>query len=140
MADPISITSLVFAIEGVVHGLLKYSAAVKEARIDIQNISMELFALKGILEHIQYQHQLELKTPGSPPTGKFDSNDFLQILRSAAQFLQSLQISLEPSKSRFGRSIQSLKWPFKREDVQKHIAKIERIKSWLILVMTPDHL
>lgn len=140
MADPISVTSLVLAIGGVVQALLKYSTAAKEARNDIQTISVELFALKGILEHVEYQQQVEFIASGSPPPGKFDSDEFLQILRSASQFLQSLQISLEPSQSRFGRSIQSLKWPFKKEDVQKHIAKLERIKSWFILVMTSDHL
>jgi hypothetical protein len=140
MADPVSITGLVIAIGSVVQALLNYSLAAKEARKDIQSLTVELFALKGILDHIENQRQVETTDSASLVPGKFASGEFSQMLRSASEILKSLQDSLKPSQPNSATSIQPLKWPFKKEDVQKHIARLEKVKSWLVLIMTTDNL
>ena len=65
------------------------------------------------------------------------------MLQAADQALTSLAECLHvtergSSGSRFGISAQKLGWHWKREDVQKHIQRIEMIKVWFILLLTTD--
>jgi hypothetical protein len=140
MADPLSIAGLVLSIGSVVQILVNYCLDAKDARKDIQSLTTELFALKGVLEHIEYQQQAFSSDLTSPKPAKYASQEFSRMLESAKELLESLRKSLEPTQSHFGRSVQRMSWPLKKEDVQKQILRIERVKTWLIVVMTTDNL
>lgn len=140
MADPLSIAGLVIAIGGVVQALVNYSSDASQAGKDIQSLTTELFALKGVLEHIQYQQQTFPSDSYSSKSTKYDSQEVSRIVEFTKELLDSLQKSLKPAKSHFGQSVQHLKWPMKKDEVQKQIGRIERVKTWLIVVMTTDNL
>ena len=53
MADPTSVAALIIQITQVIHKIYKYGKGVKDAKADIESLCTELYALKGVLEHIQ---------------------------------------------------------------------------------------
>ena len=139
MADPISVTGLVIAIGGLVQALMNHASNIKDARKEIQDLTSELFALKGVLEHIKCQQEAALMYSGSHQSSKYQTQEFLRMLVSTNELLEALGKHLKPAQSRFGQSIQRMTWSFKREEVQKQIARIERVKTWLVVVMTADN-
>ncbi len=133
MADPLSIAGLVLAVGGVIKSVVKYCSDVREAAKEIRALNTELlgelFALQGALT------QLGSKTALPSPSGP----EFELMLRCADQTLTSLAEYLTPgSSSKLGQSVQKLRWHWRKEDVQKHIQRIERIKVWFILLLTTD--
>lgn len=138
--DPLSITSLIIAIGGSVQILVKYASDASGSRMEIQLLTTELFALKGVLEHIQYQQQNFPTSEDASGLAKYGSLEFSPMLESTKELLDSLSKSLELAPSRLGQSIQRMTWPLKKEDVQKKIGQIERVKTWLITVMTSDNM
>jgi len=141
MADPLSITGLVLAVGQVLLSLYDYGSNVKDARKDINILSEELFALKGVLEHLKAQHKpvvANLDQSESPWPARYDPQKFAGMLQSTGEILRSLLKSLEEPKGRFKRSMQSLKWPLDRSDVDKHLARLARVKTWFILVLMTD--
>jgi hypothetical protein len=141
MADPLSITGLVLAVGQVLLSLYDYGSNVKDARKDINSLSEELFALKGVLEHLKAQHKPDatnLDQSESLWPARYDPQKFTSMLQSTSEFLQSLLKSLEEPKGRFKKSMQSLKWPLDKGDVDKHLARLGRVKTWFILVLMTD--
>lgn len=123
MADPISIFGLAVTVGQIISTLYEYGQGVKDARKDVTQLSTELFTLKGVLEQIDAKH------------GKaFVFTDGEEVVRSTQNFLQSLLAKLAIPKSSISKAVQSLKWPFDKSDMTKHLARLERVKSWLILV------
>jgi hypothetical protein len=55
MADPLSIISLVIEVREIITSIIHYAKAVQDSRTEIHQLSGELFALKGILEHVSAQ-------------------------------------------------------------------------------------
>lgn len=141
--DPISITGLILDVSHVLASVINYAKAVKSAKPEIRKMSEELFALKGILEHLsaqssgetsKYEHiEYESETPS-----RFDQNTLDRVLRQTNDFLQSLLKDLEPPESHFQKLKQKLEWPMSKEDFDKHLVALERVKSWLILVLMAD--
>lgn len=123
MADPISIFGLAVTVGQILSTLYEYGQGVKDARKDVTQLSTELFALKGVLEQIDAKH------------GKaFVFTDGEEVVRSTHDFLQSLLVKLAIPKSSISKAVQSLKWLFDKSDMTKHLARLERVKTWLILV------
>ncbi|KAK3903637.1 hypothetical protein C8A05DRAFT_43162 [Staphylotrichum tortipilum] len=133
MADPLSVAGLVIAIGGVIKSVVQYCSHVREAANEIRSLTTELlaelFALQGALA------QLNSNTVPSTQSGP----EFELVLRSADQALRSLAEYLTAGhNSKFGQSVQKLRWHWKKEEVQKHIQRIERAKVWFILLLTTD--
>ncbi len=133
MADPLSIAGLVLAVGGVIKSVVQYCSDVRDAAKEIRTLTTELlaelFALQGALA------QLNSKTISSNPAGP----EFELMLQSADQALASLAAYLTSGgNSKFGQSMQKLRWNWKKEDVQKHIQRIERVKVWFILLLTTN--
>lgn len=126
MADPISIAGMIITAGQILSTLYDYGKGVKEARKDIQQLSLELFALKGILEYIDNQHD-----PSGPNIGLALDD---QLLLSADEELVSLLRKLERPISAFKKAIQSLRWPLDQGEVAKYADRLERIKSTLLLI------
>ena len=139
MADPISVTGLVIAIGGLVQALVNHASYVKDAKKEIQELTTELFALKGVLEHIECQQKAASADVGPSQPSKYSSQEFLRMLESTGELLEALSKRLKPAQSRFGQSVQRMTWSFKRDEVQKQISRVERVKTWLVIVMTADN-
>jgi hypothetical protein len=135
--DPISIIGLVTEVSNVLASLIKYGKAVQSASSEVRKLSEELFALKGILEH------LDAQTDDSPQreeisAGQFDRDAMTRVLYTANELLQSLLAELETPETKFKHLKRNLKWPFTQSQVNEHLIRLERVKSWLILVLIAD--
>ncbi|KAJ5725899.1 uncharacterized protein N7483_007256 [Penicillium malachiteum] len=140
--DPISITSLILDVSDIVNRLIQYGKDVKGAKSDMRKLSEELFALRGILDHLSAQKSLEppayqeVESESSIPSNE---EVMIRVLQTTKEFLDSLLKDLEPAESKLKNIKQKLEWPFTQEKVNAHLTRLERVKSWLILVLTADH-
>lgn len=138
--DPVSIVGLIVDVSTIISSLISYAQAVQGAKSEIRQLSEELFALKGILEHLSKEApQDEPKSEQAETPDSFDRDVMARVLQTTNEFLQSLLASLETPKNKFKRMKQKLQWPFTQEENNEHLARLERVKSWLILVLTADH-
>ena len=90
MADGgISIAGLVLATQALVTALVNYALSTKGAKAEIQALTTELSALRGILECIQDQRKA--LAPGSNPqlVSRYSSESFLQGECVSGQHIQS---------------------------------------------------
>ncbi|OQE39061.1 hypothetical protein PENCOP_c007G09037 [Penicillium coprophilum] len=136
--DPISIVGLVIETSHALSSLIRYAKAVQTAKSEVRKLTEELFALKGILEHLAAQIDDIPKWQGSE-ISQFDQDVMARVLHTTNEFLQSLLMDLEVSETKFKRLKQTLKWPFTQTEVSEHLIRLERVKSWLILVLIADH-
>ena len=148
-------TSLGICFE-VASTLYSYGKQVKGARKDIQNLTNELFGLIGALEHLKVQQEQQpfpdtqslqppayeeidsvpSKTDRSRVDGSTSSNsqeNFVSVLKQTVEFLQELQQSLIEPKSRFNAALHLMKWPLRESEVQRHLSRLERVKTYFIL-------
>lgn len=140
MADPLSITGLILQVSQTLSSLINYAQTVHSARSDIQKLSEELFALKGILDHLAAQ--IKSKPPPYDSDAQslpFNTEILTRALQPTNEFLQSLLKDLEEPATKFGKLKQKLEWPFTQEQFNAHLLRLERVKSWLILVLMTDN-
>lgn len=127
MSDPLSIAGLVLAVGSVAQGVLSYAMAVKEAGRDISQLLTELLALKGFLEQIQSDKQSQ--------AAYFETTEYYELLQTGFQVVRSLELDLNRPVTKIGSVVSRLKWPLKKEDARKHFERLERVKSYFLLVM-----
>ncbi|KAJ5612967.1 hypothetical protein N7510_006161 [Penicillium lagena] len=103
MADPISIVGLIVDVSSIIKATITYAKAVRDARSDTQKLSEELFALKGILEHLSVHIEPEdsERLPSYSEAVAFDSELLRGTLKTTHEFLTSLLHDLEAPASRF---------------------------------------
>ncbi|KAJ5572097.1 hypothetical protein N7535_005757 [Penicillium sp. DV-2018c] len=135
--DPISITSLVIEVSHVLSSLIRYAKTAQTAKSEVRKLSEELFTLKGILEHLAAQTEHTPKCQESEHI-TFDRVVMGRVLHTTSELIQSLLADLETAETKFKRLKQTLKWPFTQTEVLEHLTRLERVKSWLILVLTAD--
>ena len=105
-----------------------YFSDVVNAQADIKQFVSELSSLAKLLEPL---------SQGSRISPTSDSDSILQLLQQCKEMLEKLQGELELQRQRNKLSdriaqklrITSLKWPFKKEETQKGIQQIERLKA-----------
>ncbi|KAK7432604.1 hypothetical protein QQZ08_000812 [Neonectria magnoliae] len=118
-------------ITEVVKLLYTYINEVKDARDDVRKLTQELFALKGALEHFDIHREAEI-----------DKAIQLQVdsmLEMTRETLNSIQNRLgKPRTTTFGKAAESLSWPFRNREIQKHLDTIERAKAWFVMVILKD--
>ncbi|KAJ5692491.1 hypothetical protein N7462_001914 [Penicillium macrosclerotiorum] len=144
MADPISITGLIMDVSNIVASLINYAKAVQSAKSEMRKLSEELFALKGILEYLSANMPNDKNKSFEEETEReglclFNHDVVERVLKTTSEFLQALLKDLEEPASRFRKLKQKLEWPFTQDQVNEHLVRLERVKSWLILVLTADH-
>ncbi|KAI2718505.1 hypothetical protein DTO013E5_8163 [Penicillium roqueforti] len=137
MADPISITSLIIDISSIIPRLIAYAKGVRDASPDIRRLSEELFALKGILEHLHSEVEPPRPTKLGP-LSLITPEPLMSILQKTNESLQVLLSDIKEPANKFKRVKQKLEWPFTQEQLNTHLTRLERVKSWLILVITSD--
>jgi hypothetical protein len=140
MADPISIIGMIAEVGSIIQTTITYAKAVRDARSDTQKLSEELFALKGILEHLSVHIEPEdsEKLPSYSEAIAFDPELLRSTLKTTDEFLKSLLHDLEEPASKFKQLKKKLEWPFTQDQFNAHLTRLERVKSWLILVLTSD--
>lgn len=145
--EPIILTELIFTIGESLLRVYKFAKSVKDAKKDIKVLCDELFALKGVLEHINAQleaakedgqsTEISIDAPEQLPQ-LFGTKEFSDMLRATSDFLRDLLRGLERPKGHLKSALQSMAWPFTKDEVQEHIARLERVKSWFIFAMISD--
>ena len=111
-----------------------YFSEVMNAQKDIQQLVSEISSLATLLEPLSKPAQ----------ASKISSSDsILQLVQQCKEMLEKLEGQLELRRQpnqhsdriaqQFRMASQSLKWPFKKEDTQKGIQQIERLKSTVSL-------
>ena len=117
----------------VAKNLYHYSKNVKTASDGIQQLSNELFALIGVLEHLKLQrHSQNIETSTAIEALK-ETDSLPRVLKETVVFLRELQESLKVPESRLKSTLQQLKWPFKEDEINGHLQRLERVKTYLIL-------
>jgi hypothetical protein len=134
--DPVSAIGLAIQVGNIILLVMRYGREAKDAGDEIQALSAELFALEGILRHI------EVQSSDLPSTSQFQSPAFMQLLFSTRQMLDSLGKTISPpsSSTTLSRAARSLKWPLKKSQVTEQIQKLERLKTLYILSLTGGNL
>ena len=146
-----------------------YGKQVKGARKEIQALGNELYGLIGVLEHLKYQNEpmfLEDEETlvdkseylavlpsssrsalsGSKSTAETSlmsgsqSSEIFSVLKQTLEFLQELQKSLNEPKGRLAVAVHLLKWPLKQSDMEKHLKRIERVKTFFLLALMSDEI
>ncbi|MCJ1286866.1 hypothetical protein MMC26_006212 [Xylographa opegraphella] len=146
MAD---ISGLVLTVLGVsfelASTLYSYAREVKEAKNAIQQLSNELYALIGVLEHLKRQQE-QLSLSGSKSEARealmqsYDESTLSSILIECLDFLHELQKSLKMPTGRLRSTLHKLKWPLKDADTKEHLQRLERVKTYFILALVADDL
>ncbi|CAG8003460.1 unnamed protein product [Penicillium salamii] len=137
--DPISITGLVIEVSHVLASLVEYAKAVQSASSEVRRLSEELFALKGILDHLAIQTEQTHCDEKSSESLSFDGDVMSRVLYTTNELIRTLLADLEPPETKFKHLKRNLKWPFTQKQVSEHLVRLERVKSWLILVLMTDH-
>lgn len=127
--------------------IYNYAKDVQDAKQDIEQFSNELFALIGVLERMKMQQeQQEQICFGRPADSskafarKENQPIFRQVLQQSIEFLQELHKRLVAPKSRFQVRVQKLIWPFKDGETKRHLERLERVKSYLVLSLMTDEM
>jgi hypothetical protein len=139
MADPISITGLILAIGGLINSAYKYGKQVKEANKEMTALYGELVALQGILSHIDVQQGEEKKDESD--TGIMQlchSQAFRDALLTSRGILHRLITNLEKMSSN-NQALGKLTWPLIKGHVKEDISRLERVKTYFLLVMMADN-
>ena len=120
--------------------LYSYSKAVKGASKEIQQLSNELFALIGVIEHVKMQRERVPPNQQEKQLMAHDAESFSRVLNETLEFLQELQDSLAIPKSRFQAMAQKLKWPLQEKETKSHLVRLERVKSYFVLSQVTEEM
>ena len=127
--------------------IYNYAKDVHNAKQEIQQFSNELFALIGVLERIKVQQEQQEQICFGRPADSSkafarEENQpiFRQVLQQSIEFLQELHERLVAPKSRLQVRVQKLKWPFKEGETKRHLERLERVKSYLVLSLMTDEM
>ena len=108
----------------------QYSAAVKDAKEDIERLKKKVVDIKGVLEEWEQLLRRSDKTR-LPATHKLKDS-----LNGCFGQLQELEIQLKPGKTRKAMSRlggRALKWPFKSKEIEKIIATLVKHEQTFFL-------
>lgn len=143
MAD---VSGLIMTVLGIsfqlTSTLFAYAKHVKDARGEIKQISNEAFALIGILQHIKMQDEIDISGQYAKKDSRqdMDRGVIRQVLQECLEFLQELHQKLMPSKGRLEARVQKLKWPFQASEVNEHLQRLERVKTYFMLALMTDEM
>ena len=112
----------------------QYSAAVKDAKEDIERLQKKVVDITHVLEELK-------QLLGQPNEIRLSAtNKLVDSLKECLRQLQELETKLKPGKTRKALSRyggRALKWPFKSKEVEKIVANLEKYQqtfSWSLQV------
>ncbi|GIC90547.1 uncharacterized protein Aud_006982 [Aspergillus udagawae] len=130
MADPISVLGLILQVVHTAKRVYDFAKQVNNADSEIRELFGELFALKAIVEQIQTDHIEEKGAKGVP-------SPFRDALFNANTVLEEILNDLQRRTMRQSR-LAKLGWPGRKGGLEGHIAQLERLKTYFILVILND--
>lgn len=134
MADPISIIGLVGKASDLLIRLYDYVQTVRSAKKEVYELYTEILALKGILEQIDQRQQAAQGVNAATPALQW-SQQYKDTLVATKALLHSM---LEDLTSRKESKLASLTWVRHKSSVQEQTTKVERAKSFFVLVLMND--
>ena len=137
--DPVSLIGLIAASEQLVKSTYEYTTGVFGAKKEINSLRSESLALKAALEHVRLNNEIDLQTnDGSfiQVTAISGSAEFKDMLLFTKSTLSELQTKLDNHQQ---SRTQRLVWPLMKDEANYYIGRLERAKSWFILVTTSDN-
>ncbi|RAK99927.1 uncharacterized protein BO80DRAFT_465655 [Aspergillus ibericus CBS 121593] len=137
MADPLSIIAFVVQAIDVATEVYRYGKEVKDAHNEIRELFGELFALKAILEQIEKNQQGALGYDPHAPQS-MSSKPFQDAMREASTVLKEILDDLESRQAKGTSVWRHLGWPERKAQLKENIARLERLKTYFILVMMND--
>ena len=142
--DPASIVGLTAAIQQILTTVYQFGKGVREARDEINHLCSELFALKAALEHVQLN--MDTRSPGTCKdaqsiliSSNMSTSEFSDMLSSTNSILSSLLTRLDCKPGKIKSALQRVSWPLLKDDVNRDIKRIERLKSFFVLSTTSDN-
>lgn len=116
---------------------VQYSAAVKDAKEDIERFQRKVIDLNNLFERVK---QL---SDGGDHTGLSTVHQFEVSLKDCSLRLKELETRLDPSKlhrnmSRFGW--RALKWPFTSKEVERIVLDMQKYEQTFILALQVDQM
>lgn len=124
--DPASIVGVVGVAGQILKTIHHYAEGVSDYGDEVAGLRVELFCLKSALTQID---------PNALPT---TADEFCKMLDEAHFLLQTLADILQNEASRARELARRLIWPLKKQHVRDLTARLERIKTYFILVATND--
>ncbi|KAF5597611.1 ankyrin repeat-containing protein [Fusarium subglutinans] len=134
MVDPISILGLVAQVSHLIRRAYDYGKAVHDAQSDMRKLYTELLALKGVLEQLE---ELDIASAEPDIADLKRSTEFRSTLSSTSELLGRLMENLN-KKQTSSRRVNAFLWPWVKDDVKADIQDLERVKTWLIVMMMAD--
>jgi len=144
--DPLSISASVLTIFQAVSQIYSLARTVKDSKVEIQRLCDKLFALKGVLEHIQLQVASLGNTSSWKESGieaaeqlplAMKSPESKEMLESTQTFIKEIMKDIPETKG-FKAALQRLSWPWTKDQIKEHISRLERVKSWFVIGILGD--
>lgn len=113
----------------------QYSAAVKNAKKDIELLQRKVSDIKDVFG------QVKQLLDGRGETLLLATHNLSDSLKGCLLELEELKAQLEPGKtrksmSRFG--VRALQWPFTSKEVEMHVVRLERYQQTYTLALQAD--
>lgn len=131
--DPGTIIAVVDTSFRVLSLIAKYYSHVKKAKEDIEGLMIEVEAFYIVLRKIQElvlsSNAIKLSLGGSLAT----------TIEASSSEIEGIKNKLDLSKGKKAMSrvgLQALQWPFTKQEVEGHIAKLEGHKTTLTLILS----
>lgn len=134
--DPGTILAVIQLSDRVLSLIAKYYSGVKKAKEEIEALKAEVEAFHNVLRRIQ-----ELALQSSNATKIPLLTSLATAIENSLSDIKDIKIRLDPSNGKKAISrvgLRALKWPFTKDEVKEHIARLERHKTTLTLALSSD--
>jgi hypothetical protein len=137
--DPLSVTASIIAILQLSNKVIGYLNDVKDASKDRAKCAIEASNLHSLLTNLRYR--LEDEDAGMP---WFTAVRALAVengpLDQFKEALELLQDRITGDTGRLGQLRQTLIWKFKKEELDRILGTMERLKTLVGVALQMDHL
>lgn len=114
----------------------QYSAAVKDAKKDIERLQGKVADLRHVLDGMNQLLDFDRRDKRVSTVQKLASS-----LKDCCLGLEALKTQLDPGKSRTAMrrlGLRALKWPFTSKEVDKILVDLERYEQIFVLALQVD--
>jgi hypothetical protein len=137
--DPLSVTASIIAILQLSNKVIGYLNDVKDAAKERQRCAIEVTNLQSLLMNLRFCVE-----ESDPKTQWFDRIKELAKkdgpLDQFKEVLQLLQDKMTGATGRLGQFREVLVWKLKKEEVDRVIGVLERLKTLILAALEMDHL
>lgn len=134
--DPGTVLAVIQLSDRVLSLIAKYYAGIKKAKEEIESLKAELETFHSVLRRIQ---ELALQSSNASKLSLLTS--LATAVQNSSSDIENIRDKLDPSKGKKAISrvgLRALQWPFTKDEVKEHIARLERHKTTLTLALSSD--